>query len=91
MVLRQQFALKMIDLLWDGVRIINIDEAALTDSNHSRRCWSRKDIPNSTELRQISPRISIIAAIDTDGEVYVAFTQVNTNTEVMKLYIWNLV
>jgi hypothetical protein len=71
--------------------VVNIDEAALIDSNHSRRSWAKTNTPNSSEECQISPRISIIAGIDTNGEVYVALTQVNTNTNVMKLYMWHLV
>ena len=39
----------------------------------------------------MNPRISLIAAIDTDGKLYYALTQVNTNTDVMKLFMWHLV
>ena len=37
------------------------------------------------------PRISLIAAIDTSGNVYAALTQRNTDTDVMRLYMWHLV
>ena len=53
--------------------------------------WASTDIPNSMELQQVNPRLSLIAAIDTEGKIFVALTQVNTNTDVMKLYLWHLV
>ena len=33
------------------------------------------------------PRISVIAAVDTEGDVYVSLTQVNTDTPIMKMYL----
>ena len=39
----------------------------------------------------MSPRIAIIAAIDVNGYVYLSLTQRNTDTDVMRLYIWHLV
>ena len=34
----------------------------------------------------MSPRISMIAAIDTLGNAYMTLTQVNTNSQVMAMY-----
>lgn len=33
----------------------------------------------------------MIAAVDTEGDVYLSFTQVNTNADVMQLYLTQLV
>ena len=35
-------------------------------------------------------RISVIAAVDTEGDVYVSLTQVNTDTPIMKMYLTKL-
>ena len=64
----------LLDLLWQGKRVINIDESWVSDTNYSRKCWAKTDVPNSVEEVSVSPRISVIAAIDTEGEVYVALT-----------------
>ena len=39
LVLRQQYALKMISLLKDGKRIINVDETWLNETNFTRKIW----------------------------------------------------
>jgi hypothetical protein len=64
----------LLNLLWEGKRIINIDESWVSDTNYSRKCWAKADIPNSVEEVAVSPRISVIAAVDTEGAVYVALT-----------------
>ena len=91
LILRQQFAFKLLDLLWEGKRIINIDESWISDTNFTRMRWAKTDTPNSVEEHQVNPRLSLLAAIDTEGQVYIALTQRNTDTDVMKLYIWHLV
>ena len=45
---------------------------------------------NSIEERDVKPRISLIGAIDTEGDVYLALTQVNTDTDIMKLFLSKL-
>jgi hypothetical protein len=39
----------------------------------------------------VRPRISVIAAISSEGEVYLSVTQVNTDLNIMKAYLMNLV
>ena len=36
------------------------------------------------------PRISVIAAMDTEGDVYACLTQVNTESSMMKMYLTQL-
>ena len=38
----------------------------------------------------MQPRISVIAAVDTEGDLYLTMTQVNTNTDMMKVYLSKL-
>ena len=39
LVLRQQYAMKMLELLNDGKRILNVDESWLNDTNFTRKIW----------------------------------------------------
>ena len=39
LVLRQQFAMKLLELLQEGKRILNIDESWLTGTNFKRSMW----------------------------------------------------
>ena len=64
----------MIDLLEQGYRILNIDETWLNDSNFVRKKWKVPGTTNSMEESVIAPRISVIGAIDTEGDVYVSLT-----------------
>jgi hypothetical protein len=91
LVLRQQFALRMVDLLHQGFRILNIDETWLSDTMFIRKKWREHGSTNSVVGNSVSPRLSLILAFDSHGEVYLSMTQVNTNESVMSLYISHLV
>ena len=39
----------------------------------------------------MSPRLALIAALDTDGNVYFSLTHSNTDSDVMRLFILRLV
>ena len=90
LVLRQQFAMKMMELLAEGKRIIKVDAPWSSSTSYQRRKWCRKDSTNSVINKQIQPRISMIAGMDTHGDTYACYTTVNTNTSVMKLYLSHL-
>jgi len=50
-----------------------------------------KDNACSVPIVQVSPRISMIAAIDTDGNTYFSLTQTNSNSKVMEIFFKQLV
>ena len=70
--------------------IINIDESWLDYSDYRRMKWRVKGTSNSVAKKQVAPRISMIMALDTLGNVYASFTQVNTDSKVMALYLREL-
>ena len=45
LVLRQQFALRMLPLMEAGRRVINIDESWLNGTRFLRRIWAPADAP----------------------------------------------
>ena len=65
LVVRQQCASKMLDLLGKGYTIVNIDESWLNELDFQRRKWHDRTESNSMPKQSVSPRLSIIAAIDT--------------------------
>ena len=67
LVLRQQYALKMLPLLKSKKRIINVDESWLNHDRFIRKVWVPSDGTGSYSSKQMQPRISLIAALDTDG------------------------
>ena len=80
----------MLDLFDAGKRILSVDESWLSDSMFIRKKYNQSGTSNSVEEQVIQPRISIIGAVDTEGDVYLSLTQVNTNSEIMKLFLSKL-
>ena len=68
-----------------------MDETWVGQMNFIRKVWAPKDAPSSTVIKTVIPRISLIAAIDNYGEVDLSFTQANTDSKIIALYIKELV
>jgi len=77
----------MIPLLEDGARIINVDESWLNSTRFLRRIWAPAEASATFTDKQVLPRISLILALDTNGKMWAALTQVNTDTNVMTLFL----
>ena len=72
LVLRQQFAKVMISLLFKGKTILNTDETWIGMSDFRRRKWQVPGTTNSIPQLQTADRISMIAALDSNGSVYLS-------------------
>jgi len=83
--------MEMIPLLRDGKRIINIDESWLNETNFTRMMWCPPSTPATISHKPISYRVSLIAALDTEGCVYYSLTQANTDQDVMMVFLIHLV
>lgn len=59
-------------------------------SDFRRMKWQPKHSTNSVGKSQLSPRITVIAAIDSKGEIYITLMQANTNNQTMALYLRHL-
>ena len=77
----------MIPLLESGRRIINVDESWLNSTRFIRRSWIPTDSPGTYTDKQVQPRISLIVALDTDGMIWCALTQANTDSDVMTMFL----
>ena len=90
LVLRQRYALKMLELLAAGRRIINVDESWLSESNFSRQAWCKNASASSISISPVSPRLAVLAALDTDGQVWFALTHATTDSSVMRAFLGHL-
>ena len=90
-MLRQQYALKMLPLLESGRRIINVDESWLNQTRFIRKIWVPTDTAATISDKQVQPRISLLAALDTNGGIWFALTQANTDADVMATFLRALV
>jgi len=91
LILRQQYALAMLPLLQNGKRILNIDESWVNETNFTRKIWCPPQSSATVQMRPISYRIALIAALDTEGCIYYSLTQANTDQNVMMIYLQYLV
>ena len=90
LVLRQQYSLKMLALLEEGTRIINVDESWLNDTNFTRKIWCPADAPATITQQSVTPRLTLIAALDTEGRVYFTLTHANTDSDVLLAFMKHL-
>ncbi len=90
LVLRQQYALAMLGLLEQGKRIINVDESWLNESSFLRKIWCPGYSPATVTTHAVNPRISLIAAVDTDGRIWYSCSQANTDQKVMLAFLRRL-
>lgn len=88
---RQQFALRLIDEMMAGKRIINIDEASLTRTDFLRKGWGI----NGKALRPIKHplghRLTLIAAVDNFGQSFFAVFQSTIDSHVLGAFLHRLV
>ena len=80
----------MTRLMLQHYRIINIDESWLNSGNFHRRMWAPATSPATATAKVISPRLSLIAALDSDGRCFFTLTHAITDSNVMLLFISNL-
>ena len=90
LILRQQFALKFLDIDLEKKVVVSIDESWCGMSDFRHRKWCQQGQTNSVAKLQILPRISMIAAISSTGDVYLSLVQANSNSKLMKVYFRNL-
>ncbi len=89
-ILRQQFAIQMVNLLNQGKRIINVDESWLNTCDFRRMKWRAHGDNNSLAKTQVSPRISMIVGIETTGAVYLSLLQANNDSKTMEIFFKSL-
>ena len=62
----------MLGVFQKTTRVINIDETEVDKFDFRRRCWQRRDTTNSNPVKKVRPRVTMIAALDSHGQVYVS-------------------
>ena len=91
MIQRQHYAMTLINLLDQGKRIINVDETWINESSFIRKLWASRDGTGNVDLRLITPRVSMIAALDTCGNVWYSLTHSTTDSDMIALFFMQLV
>ena len=90
LVLRQKYAQIMLPLLLEGKRIINIDESSVPFLDFRRSKWAPRGEKNILSVKDLSAKVNMLVALDTEGKVYAALTQINTDSNVMISFLARL-
>ena len=88
--MRQQFSLKMLDLLVNGKRILAVDESWFGETNYQRTAWQSNASKESQRNNVFQPRITMVAAIDNFGEAYLSIIQNNNNQYIFAEFVREL-
>ena len=72
-------------------RIINIDESWIDSGDYRRRSWQRKGVTNANPVKKVSPRITLIVAVDSLGQIYASILQANSDADTFGLFLTELV
>ena len=89
-VLRSLYAQKMLTVYQSGKRVINVDESWIPHADFRQRRWKRRGMANSAQDKTLSQKINIITAMSSDGEVWIALTTCNTDSDVLMLFMTRL-
>ena len=74
LVTRMLYAKKMLALLEAGKRVINVDETWLPHLDFRTKKWRRRGEANTLATKALAPKVNMIAALDTDGRLYLSLT-----------------
>ena len=64
----------MIDLLLSGKQVINVDESWVNETNFTNMMWCQGSTARTITSKSVNPRLAIIAALSTNGDVYFSLT-----------------
>ena len=64
----------MLQYLDKGYTVINVDESIINSSDLRRMKWRMHNQTNSVTERVINPSLSMIAAVSTEGNAYMALS-----------------
>ena len=90
--LQQQYAAsKLIELLYNGIKVINIDESVIKFTDHRKRGWIPKSIKNKVTNSVRLEGVNFICALASSGEVCYTLNLGKTNSDSFGLFMVKMV
>ena len=86
LVLRMLWAKALLQLPKETTYIV-VDESWLNSLDHRRASWHMKDQTNSVPVFQMAPRISMMAACSSKGDVWISLLQSNSNRQTFGMFL----
>lgn len=91
LILRQRWVMAVLERDHKSRVYLNIDETWLGMSDFRRRKWQAPGTTNSVVAFQMAPRVTMMVAVDSIGNLYFALSQSNSNQNTFGLFIRQLV
>ena len=91
LILRQRWAMKVIENDHKGRVYLNIDETWLGMCDFRRQKWRVRGTNNSVPAFSLAPRVTMLVAADSLGNVYFSLSQSNSNYELFGIFMQQLV
>ena len=88
---RQYSSSKYIEFLYEGKRIINIDESIISDSDPRKRGWWFPNTRNQHTRNQRINNVNLIFGISSKGEFFYTVNSGKTNSDTFFWFILRLV
>ena len=70
--------------------MINIDETWINETSFIRKVWGKRDGEGNVILNSVSPWLSMIAALDNEGNVWYTLSHANTDSNMIALFLLKL-
>ena len=80
----------MFEIYSSNKHVVNIDESWIAESDYRRCRWVTKGEDNSLAERAVGHRVNMIVAVSSQGHVWLALTQCNTDENVMQMFLSKL-
>ena len=80
----------MLKLYKTRTHIVNLDESWLPEADFRRRNWDARGEHHSVPAKPMGRKVNMIVAVSSEGYVWLSLTQVNTDEDVMQLYLSKL-
>jgi len=91
LIIRQHWAITTIEKDHKSRVFLNIDETWLGICDFRRRKWRAPDTTNSVAALSLAPRVTMLTAVDTLGNVYFSLSQSNSNHALFGIFMQQLV
>ena len=87
LVLRQLCAKYLLEEMSNGAIMVSVDQSWLSNMGYRRMKWRARNDTNGVTVKQMTTKVNLIGACDSEGGVYNACNQTNTTSKVMILYL----
>ena len=76
----------MLQLHHEGRYVVNVDESWIGECDFTRLIWCKNKYNSSMKEKPVKPRLSLLAALDSEGNVWFALSHSNTDVDIMRIF-----